>query len=157
MSNCPSVTGLFSLKFPLQSFKNVFKKLFSSSEQSSKKNQILAPPNRPECYNDLRHFIQQRFGKYVQVMKEKAVCTWHPFTMDWNPEPQSRFTVTAGTSLGIPARRPTCLAKNMASEEVWNRGEREKNFSINLGIKNMYQIQGYVGNLSRMINHLALT
>ena len=28
----------------------------------------------------------------------------------WIPEPQSRFTVSAGTESGTPARSPTCRA-----------------------------------------------
>ncbi len=33
-----------------------------------------------------------------------------PCTIDSNPEPQSRLTVSAGTSFGTPAFRPTCRA-----------------------------------------------
>src|SRR5512138_240778 len=36
-------------------------------------------------------------------------------TSAWSPEPQSRFTVSAGASIGTPARRPTCRARYMAS------------------------------------------
>lgn len=51
----------------------------------------------------------------------RAAHTWHPFTMDWKPEPHSLLTVRAPISVGTPTRKPTCLAKYNASEEVWTR------------------------------------
>lgn len=53
--------------------------------------------------------------------------------MDWKPEPQSLLIVTAGISFGIPTRKPTCLAKYIASEELCNRRKRKRIASINLG------------------------
>ena len=42
---------------------------------------------------------------------EGEIYTCAAFRMDWNPEPQSRFTVRAGTGMGIPAFRPTWRAR----------------------------------------------
>ena len=53
--------------------------------------------------------------------------------MDWKPEPQSLLIVIAGVSFGIPTRKPTCLAKYIAFEELWNRRKRKRIASINLG------------------------
>jgi hypothetical protein len=35
---------------------------------------------------------------------------WAPCTIDSKPEPHNRFTVSAGTSLGTPAFKPTWRA-----------------------------------------------
>src|ERR671922_2823298 len=42
-----------------------------------------------------------------------------PDTMDCTPVPQSRLTVTAGTSLGMPALMPTTRAMYMSSGAEW--------------------------------------
>jgi hypothetical protein len=39
--------------------------------------------------------------------------------MDWKPEPQSLLRVRAPVSVGTPTRKPTCLARYAASEELW--------------------------------------
>lgn len=75
--------------------------------------------------------------------------------MDWKPEPQSRLTVKAGISFGTPTRKPTCRAKYAASEELWNGGKRKRMSSINLSSKKD-KIYTNVGNLSKMINYMAL-
>ena len=37
--------------------------------------------------------------------------SWAAETRAWKPDPQSRFTVSAGTVTGRPARKPTCRAQ----------------------------------------------
>lgn len=54
-------------------------------------------------------------------------AVWHsfrartcaPLIMAWNPEPQRRLTVSAGTGMGTPHRRPTWRAMYGASAELW--------------------------------------
>lgn len=42
--------------------------------------------------------------------------------MDWNPDPQSLLTVSAGTGMGMPHLRPTWRAMYGASAELFHSG-----------------------------------
>lgn len=54
------------------------------------------------------------------------ILTWEPLMMDWKPDPQSLFTVRAGTGMGMPHLRPTWRAMYAASAELWYYGHWEK-------------------------------
>jgi hypothetical protein len=45
----------------------------------------------------------------IVVASPSSICS-AALTTDWMPEPQRRFTVSAGTCFGMPALRPTWRA-----------------------------------------------
>ena len=47
-----------------------------------------------------------------------SMIIWVALMIDWAPLPQSRFSVSIGTSWGIPALSPACLAPKIACPEV---------------------------------------
>ena len=47
-----------------------------------------------------------------------SIIIWVALMIDWAPLPHSLFSVSIGTSSGIPDLRPACLAPKIACPEV---------------------------------------
>lgn len=50
------------------------------------------------------------------MVLKKRILTWVPLTIDWNPEPHSLLTKSAGLSMGIPHFNATCLGRKAPSD-----------------------------------------